>query len=143
MRPLALACVLLGLGACRGDRPPDEAVLTLVPTAMRATGGVAPASNDPNAACLIAGGAIAATIAVAGAPVTVIVIAFTPTPATAPGVEIRVGAELVATDVITAVAPRVLAYNVGVEPGDHVLRVSAPDLSPGILCVQSVAITQR
>jgi hypothetical protein len=142
MRRAAIALVLT-LAGCREAPPPAEAVLTLVPTAMRTTGLTAPASNDPNSACLIAGGGVEQTIAVARAPITVIVSAFTPTPATVPSVEIRVGEQLVASDVISTVAPKILAYNVALEPGAHLLRVAMPGNSPGVLCVQSVAVTAR
>lgn len=142
MRRTVLA-VLVALGACQGASAPQEAVLTWVPTAMRTTGMTAPASNDPNTACLIAGASVEATIHVSRAPVTVILIAFTPTPATVPSFELRVGARLVASDVIATVAPKVLAYNVSPERGEHVLRVSTPGNSPGVLCIQSVALTQR
>ena len=142
MRRMAIV-LLVGLAACRRAPPPQEAVLTFVPTGMRAAGAVAPASNDPNTACLIAGGSIETTIAVARSPVTVIVIAFTPTPTTVPSFELRVGAKLIAADVVSTLSSRIMAYNVSPVRGEHMVRVSVPGLSPGVLCVQSVAITQR
>jgi hypothetical protein len=142
MRRTVLA-LLVVLGGCQNASPPHEAVLSWVPTAMRITGLVAPASNDPNTACLIAGASLEATIHVSRAPVTVILVAFTPTPATVPSFELRVGDRLVATDAIPTVAPKVLAYNVSPERGEHVLRVGTPGNSPGVLCIQSVALTQR
>jgi len=142
MRRTVIA-LLVALGGCRGSSPPPEAVLTWVPTAMRITGLAAPASNDPNTACLIAGASIEATIHVSRSPVTVMLIAFTPTPATIPSFELWVGSRLIATDVIPTVSPKILAYNVSPDPGEHVLRVSTPGNSPGVLCVQHVALTQR
>lgn len=139
----ALVALLLGLVGCRGSHPPEEAVLTFVPTAMRTVGLTAPAANDPNTACLIAGGGIERTVTVARAPITVIVIAFTPTPAAVPSFELHVGPQLVAADTITTVAPKVLAYNVDASAGEQVVQVSMPGNSPGVLCVQSVALTQR
>jgi hypothetical protein len=103
----------------------------------------APASNDPNTACLIAGASIEAKIHLSRSPVTVILIAFTPTPATIPSFELRVGSRLVATDVIPTVAPKILAYNVSADRGEQVLRVAVPGKSPGVLCVQQLAVTQR
>lgn len=141
MRRTVIALLLLG--GCRGSYPPQEAVLTLVPTAMEITGLAAPAATDPNTACLIAGASIAATIHVSRSPATVILIAFTPTPAAIPSFELRVGSRLVAADVIPTVSPKVVAYNVSPEPGEHVLRVGMPGTSPGVLCIQQVAVTQR
>ena len=138
--PIAAGLLLVG---CHGASPPAEAVLTFVPTAMQVSGLAAPAANDPNTACLIAGASVTANIHVAHAPITIIVIAFTPTPATIPGFELSLDAEQVAADVISTVAPKVLAYNVAPAPGDHTLRVGMPGESPGILCVQQVAVTQR
>lgn len=142
MRRTVLA-LLVAVGGCQGASTPQEAVLTWVPTAMRTAGMTAPASTDPNTACLIAGASLETVIHVSHSPVTVILVAFTPTPATVPSFELRVGERLVATDVISTVAPKVLAYNVSPARGEHVLRVSTPGNSPGVLCVQSVALTQR
>lgn len=135
--------LLVVLGGCRGSYPPQEAVLTLVPTSMTVTGLAAPASNDPNTACLIAGAGIEAEIHVSRSPVTILIVAFTPTPATIPSFELRVGSTLVASDVISTVTPKILAYNVSPDRGAHMLRVGVPGTSPGVLCVQQVAVTQR
>jgi hypothetical protein len=146
MRRRAAMAVIPALGllaACQGAPPPQEAVLTLVPTAMQITGSFAPAWNDPSTACLIAGASIEARIHVSRSPVTVILIAFTPTPAPIPSFELRVGSRLVAMDVIPTVSPRILAYNVNSDRGEQVVRVAVPVNSPGILCVQQVAVTQR
>lgn len=135
--------LLVVLGGCRGSSLPQEAVLTWVPTAMRITGLAAPAANDPNTACLIAGASIDAKIHVWRSPVTIILNAFTPTPATVPSFELWVGRRLVAADVIPTASPKILAYNVSPERGEHVLRVAVPGNSPGVLCIQQVALTQR
>lgn len=135
--------LLVVLGGCRGSYPPQEAVLTFVPTAMKVTGLAAPASNDPNTACLIAGASVEAEIYVSRSPVTIVIVAFTPTPATIPSFELRVGSRLVASDLISTVSPKILAYNVSPDRGTHVLRVAVPGTSPGILCIQQVAVTQR
>jgi hypothetical protein len=135
--------LLVVLGGCLGSDPPQEAVLTLVPTAMKVTGLAAPASNDPNTACLIAGASVEAEIYVSRSPVTIVVVAFTPTPATIPSFELSVGPRLIASDVVSTVSPKILAYNASPDRGAHVLRVGMPGTSPGILCVQQVAVTQR
>jgi hypothetical protein len=144
MRRMVVA-LLSVLAGCRGSYPPQEAVLTFVPTAMQISGPAAPAANDPITECLIAGASVEARIQVSRSPVTVILIAFTPTPApaTIPSFELRVDSGLVATDVIPTVTPKILAYNVSPNRGEHVLRVGVPGNSPGILCVQQVAVTQR
>ena len=142
MRRTAIA-LLMVLGGCRGSYPPQEAVLTFVPTAMKVTGLAAPASNDPNTICLIAGASVEAEIHVSRSPVTIVLIAFTPTPATVPSFELRVGPTLIASDVISTVTPKILAYNASPDRGAHVLRVGMPGTSPGVLCVQQVAVTQR
>ena len=134
--------MLLALAACR-TTPPEEAVLTLVPAAMRITGQAAPAANDPNTECLIAGAALEATIHVSRSPVTLILIAFTPTPATVPSFELQVDGRLIAADVVPTVASKIVAYNVSPEPGEHLLRIGMPGDSPGVLCMQQVAMTHR
>ena len=134
--------LVLALAGCRTS-PPAEAVLTLVPAGMRITGSAAPAANDPDTECLIAGAALEATIHVSRSPVTLIVIAFTPTPATVPSFELSVDERLVAADVVSTVASKIVAYNVSPEPGEHRLRVGMPGNSPGVLCVQQVAMTHR
>lgn len=137
-----LIAVLVALAGCQAS-PPQEAVLTLVPAAMRITGLAAPAANDPNTECLIAGAALEATIHVSRAPVTIILIAFTPTPATVPSFELGVDGRVIAADVVQTVSSKILAYNVAPARGEHLLRVGMPGDSPGVLCVQQLAMTHR
>ena len=141
LRPsLASLIVWLLLGGCRRFYDPPAPILTLVPTGMLATGPSAKA--DEQMMCLIAGASLQATVYVHEPTVTIIVIAFTPTPPTPPGMMVYVDSNLIATDTMRALQLEASVYRVAAERGERVLRVMVPPLSPGVLCVRQVVVTQ-
>ena len=141
MRPgLASLVVWLLLSGCRRFDDPPAPILTLVPTGMLVTGPAAKA--DEQMMCLIAGASLQATVWAHEPSVTIVVVAFTPTPPKPPGMMVYVDSQLIATDPMTAVQPQAFVYRVATERGERVLRVMVPRISPGVLCVRQVVVTQ-
>ena len=141
VRPgLASLIVWLLLSGCRRSYDPPAPVLTLVPTGMLVTGHAAKA--DEQMMCLIAGASLQATVYAHEPTVTIVLTAFTPTPSKPPGMMIYFDSLLVATDPMTAGQPQAFVYRVATERGERVLRVMVPSISPGVLCVREVVVTQ-
>jgi hypothetical protein len=140
MRRHLAALASLLLTGCRGSSEPSAPILTLVPAAMQTAG---PASNaDDHTRCLIAGASVEASVYTKRATVTIFVVAFTPTPDTTPSFELHWGPRTVATNTIRTVRAEASVYRVESDEGEQVLRIAVPPISPGVLCLNQVVVTQ-
>jgi hypothetical protein len=140
MRPSLAAVTLSLIAGCQGSSDPPAPILSLVPTAMRAVGPSAPA--DESTLCLIAGASVEATIYVHHPRVTIIVVAFTPTPQTAPDFVLQLGSRTVASNTVRTVQAEASLYRTEAERGEQVVRLQVPGKSPGVFCLRQVLVTQ-
>ena len=141
MRPsLAPLVVCLLLGGCRRFYDPPVPILTLVPTGMLATGPSAKA--DEQTMCLIAGASLQAPVYAHEPTVTIVLVAFTPTPQTPPGMMLYFNSQMISMDTMRAQQPEAFVYRVVTDRGERELRIAVPGNSPGMLCVRQVVVAE-
>ncbi len=134
--PLALSVAI----GCGPSYEPPAPILTLMPAAMRVAG--ATATGDGHTLCLAAGTSVEATVYIHQSTVAIIVSAFTPTPDAMPSLVVRLGSLTIDSSAIRNTQGEVSVYRTRMARGEQVLQLKVPEDSPGVVCLNEVAVTQ-
>jgi len=111
-----------------------------MPAAMRVAG--ATATGDGHTRCLVAGASVEAIVYIHQPTAAIIVTAFTTTPDAIPGLVVRLGSLTIASSAIRNTKAEVSVYRARMGRGEQVLQLIVPEGSPGVVCLDQVAVTQ-
>ena len=125
---------------CRGSYEPPAPVLSLAPAGMQSSG---PSANfDDHTRCLMPGASVEASVYVQRSTVTIVVVAFTPSPDAIPSFLLHWGGRTVALETVRSARAKASVYRVEASRGEQILSVEVPPTSPGVLCLDQVVLTQ-